>query len=234
MKLFRLPGYLLVAMLLVALACNSDKGTENSTTPEGASPPPLVQDTSRLDSLKRADADSVLPLDSVAAQSPVTKGPAATPPAPTKKETAPKPARQQPQPKPQPRPEVPKEPTNTSQGFQEGTYRLEQVQGEPLPIVLDMTTECDSKLLSGILVMNGGRFRFESNTAEECNGKLGNQEKHEASGDYRLEGTQLFLTIRYGDALGDARGIVEGTTIRLQHIGNSEEQQTVDWLLRRE
>lgn len=214
---------MLVAILALAVACNPDKPAEDVHSPELVLPP--ARDPELLDTLTGTDKDSV------AAEVPAAEAPPAVP-----AESQAPPAQQQPRPKPQPRPqpqlEKTEDPAPATAAFREGTYRLVQVQGESPPIVLDMTTECDSRLLSGEMNIKGGQFYFQSVTAEECNGKISNQEKHEASGDYRLEGNQLYLSIRYGDALGDARGVVEGNTIRLQHIGNNEEQQEVDWLFR--
>lgn len=137
--------------------------------------------------------------------------PAPSPPAPTPSETEP-PAQ----------PEIPP--------FREGAYRLSRVAGESLPLVLDMTPECDTKLIRGDLVLRNGQFRFQSYVVQECAGEAGPQEQQEAQGSYRLEGNRIFLTGATDDVMGNAEGVVEGTLIRLQRISNDEEEQEVDWL----
>ncbi|WP_225000282.1 hypothetical protein [Cesiribacter sp. SM1] len=114
--------------------------------------------------------------------------------------------------------------------LQEGSYRLQSVQGEGLPLVLDMTTDCDTKLMSGTLQLQNGRFQFRSTAAEVCGGQTRKQEEHAAAGSYRLDGNRIFLKVESGEVLGDAAGVVEGNAIRLQQISNDEEQQEVDWL----
>lgn len=229
MILHKLPGYLLVAALALAVGCNSEKPAEDPSITEVVVPS-AREDTTVVDTLTSVEEDGV------SVESPTIEEPVATPPESRPPESRP-PASQEQRPpqKAQPQPERVEEPPVADAGtFQEGTYRLVQVQGESLPMVLYMTTDCDTNLLRGELTLKDGEFNFQSYTAEECSGNPGNEEKHEASGSYQLEGNQLSLNIRYGDALGDARGVVEGNEIRLQHIGNAEEEQEVDWLLRRQ
>ncbi|AHM61196.1 hypothetical protein D770_14710 [Flammeovirgaceae bacterium 311] len=116
--------------------------------------------------------------------------------------------------------------------LREGSYRLVSVQEEALPLVLDMTTDCDSKLMRAELQLQNGSFRFRGLLAEECSGQIRKQEEHTAGGSYRLEGKRIFLNVQSGEILGDAEGVVEGTTIRLQQISNDDEIQEVDWVFR--
>lgn len=193
----------------------------------------VVRDTTAADTLALQPQDGV-----VVENTPDTlqkPAPAAVEAPPVKKTAVKKPqARPLPKPPqaaapvPQQEPEVPATP------FQEGTYRLTSVQGDGLPLLMDMTTDCDTRLLHGLLTFKDGLFHFESLTEEACKNKSASQEKHTAEGGYRLEDGRLYLDIRYGDALGDASGVLEADgRLRLQQIGNGEERQEIDWVFAR-
>lgn len=210
---------LLVATIGLAAACNSERPAEDPAAPELNIP---ARDTTLVDTVTAVEEDGVAIDVPVNEPAPISRPP-------VQKEEPAKHPQQRPTPT---QPKKAAEPVQETIVLQEGNYRLVNVQGESLPIVLDMTTECETKLLRGDLYLKGGNFTFQSQTAEDCGGRVSNQEKHEAQGSYSLDGKELFLKIRYGDVLGDARGVVEENSIRLQQIGNDEEQQTVDWLFR--
>lgn len=206
---------LLLISLLWAAACDAYRPPDEQT----------VADSTALmapDSMDR-DTPSAAPLiadtPEIATEEAVSPPPREEPPAQRPRQ---KPTRQ----------EEPRQPQQAAETFKEGQYRLVQVDDENLPFVMDMTTECDTRLLSGELSLRDGQFHFQSYTAAECKGRAVEQERHEAEGNYRLDGKQLYLKIRYGDALGDAQGVVDGNTIRLKQIGTQEEQQNVNWLFR--
>lgn len=193
-----------------------------------------VKDTTATDTLALQPQDGV-----VVESTPDTlqnPAPAAAEAPPVKKPPVKK-RQEQPLPKP-PQAAAPlprQEPEVQAAAFQEGTYRLMSVQGDGLPLLMDMTTECDTRLLHGLLTFKDGLFHFESQTEEACKNKPASQEKHTAEGSYRLENSQIYLNIRYGDALGDASGVLEaGGQLRLQQIGNGEERQDVDWVFARQ
>ncbi len=225
MKTNDMLRYLAMAGIMLMVACDTKKTVEEPAATEKVSP--SVPDTALVDTLALQPEDGVAvatPADTIDSLSTPLGQVAEKPVART-------PVKQSQQEKPAPvQSEKPREPEGDVQ-FREGMYKLASVQGEALPMVMDMTTECDTRLMNGTLDLKNGQFRFESNTEESCKGEPGKGEKHEATGSYRLEGKQIFLNIRYGDALGDASGIVEaGNRLRLQQIGNGEEQQTVDWV----
>ena len=208
--------YSIVAVILNT-ACNPDKPAEEPLVLDTATPG-QQQDTAIADS--PAVAEEVLPVNP-------TEEAVSTP---LPKKEAPK---QRPQEKPvSQQPDKTPPLTQNTAGLKEGTYQLAQVQGERLPLVLDMTTECETKLQSATLSIRNGRFQFQSLSAEDCEGQSRRQEKHEASGSYRLEGNRLFLNVTTGEVLGDAIGVVEGNKIQLQQISNDEEQQEVDWVFK--
>lgn len=224
---------LAMAILVLVLACDGQQPATVAAGPE-AFPPVAVRDTTAADTLTLQPQDGVVvestpdtlqnPALPVAEEQPVKK-------APVKKQQD------------QPLPEPPKATTPLPQqeqelpatAFQEGTYHLMSVQGDGLPLLMDMTTECDTRLLQGFLTFKDGLFHFESQTEEACKNKPASQEKHTAEGSYRLEGTLIYLDIRYGDALGDASGVLEpDSQLRLQQIGSGEERQEVDWVFSRQ
>jgi hypothetical protein len=185
--------------------------------------------------------------DTIAAHLPssrdtATAAPPAQAPAPERQASTPEQRPGQPAKRPAPSPETKPvhttpspeeaEPTSPPEApvFREGAYRLARVAGESLPLVLDMSPECDTKLVRGDLALRNGEFHFQSYVVQECGGQAGPQEQQEARGTYRLQGDRIFLSGTSDEVIGQAEGVVEGTLIRLQRISNDEEAQEVDWL----
>jgi hypothetical protein len=220
----------LLALAVLTGSCNGERAAEERADTIVITTP--GQDTAVVDTLTRQ------PDDGVAVETPADE------PVPEVVED-----KQAKQPQAQPQQEKPRQPktadrtpanSNPPTGspapgttggvLREGNYRLQSVQGEGLPLVLDMTTDCDTKLMNGTLQLQNGRFQFRSVSAEVCGGQTRKQEEHIAGGSYRLEGKRIFLNVESGEILGDAAGVVEESTIRLQQISNGEEQQEVDWV----
>lgn len=233
MSLSKIFHFLAVVSLVLTFACDGKKPSTVPDVPE-VIPPLAIHDAAVADTL------TVQPQDGVVVESAPDTLQNSVPPAaetqPVKKAPLQKSQEQPSSESPQaPSPQARHEPEVPATAFQEGTYRLMSVQGDGLPLVMDMTTDCDTRLLHGLLILKDGLFHFESQTEEACKNKLASREKHEAEGSYRLEGTQIYLNIRHGDALGNASGVLEeGSQLRLQQIGNGEERQEVDWVFARQ
>lgn len=219
MSKIKCAPFLGILFTLFATACKPDKPNQERESPLVVMPPEQEKQV----------ADTLIPLQEQEVVAPAPLAEKETPKSPA-------PSRQVPAERPQEKattgqPATPAAPQPAT-GLQQSVYQLQQVQGENLPLLLDMTTDCDIKLISGTLSLRNGRFLFRSQSAEECQGERRTAETQEAGGSYRLQGNRILLNVETGEILGDATGIVEGNTIRLQQISNEEEVQEVDWVFR--
>ncbi|MDP9348476.1 MAG: hypothetical protein M3P24_04935 [Gemmatimonadota bacterium] len=77
----------------------------------------------------------------------------------------------------------------------EGVYLLTEVNGRPVPAVMETPVGCTVRILTGRMALRDGGFTATATGEETCRGTTSGPTVRRAEGSYRVSGSALRLTL---------------------------------------